>query len=76
MRSVLTISLPAETKKEVEKRARIARKSTSRYILDTLEMVDQMISEDELLAMSKEAERNYKLGKTKVLKSLKDLIRD
>lgn len=76
MRAVLAISLPVQTKEEVEERAQKAHKTTSAYVLDALEIVKQMISEEELLARIKEAERNYKKGKTKILKSLKDLIRD
>ncbi|MBI5412152.1 hypothetical protein HZA43_03170 [Candidatus Peregrinibacteria bacterium] len=74
MRAILTISMPVEAKKEVEKRARRVHKTTSGYLLDALKIVEQMISEEELLAMSKTAGKNYKQGKTKALKSLNDLI--
>ncbi len=76
MRAVLTISIPVETKREVEQRAKRVNKTTSAYVLNALEILKQMISEEELLAMSQEAEQNYKKGETKVLKSLSDLMKE
>lgn len=74
MRSVLSISLPEDQKKEIEQRAKKANKSTSSYILYTVNLEKQLISEDDLVKMSKKAEKDYKAGKTKELKSLADLI--
>lgn len=75
MRSVLTISLPPQKKKEIEKRAAKANKTTSAYILYTIELEHSLISEDELLKMAEQAEKDYRAGKTKKLKSLGDLIK-
>lgn len=75
MRSVLSISLPASKKKEIEERARKSNQSTSSYILRVVELEQKLISEDEILQMAKSAELNYKLGKTKKLKSLADLMK-
>lgn len=74
MRSILNISLPQDKKLEIEKRAQKAGKTVSAYILSIVELEKELISEDELVAMAKEADREYKAGKTKVLKSLKDLF--
>lgn len=74
MRSVLTLSVPAERKEEIVTRARKAKKTVSAYVIQALDVINGMISEDELLSMSLAAEKNYKKGKTKVLKSLKDLM--
>lgn len=76
MRSVLTISIPEEKKKEIERRAKKAGKSVSAYIISILDYQSTLITEDEILAMAKEADREYDAGKTKVLKSLKDLMDD
>lgn len=75
MRSVLAISVPAPQKEAIEKRAKKARKTVSAYVIDALNIMEQMISEDELAAMAKTAEKNYKKGKTRELKSLADLIK-
>ncbi|MBI2634885.1 hypothetical protein HYW82_04435 [Candidatus Peregrinibacteria bacterium] len=74
MRSVLSISLPADKKKEIEARARKANKTTSAYIIHIVELEKSLISEDELVEMAAKAEKNYKAGKTKKLKSLADLM--
>jgi hypothetical protein len=75
MRSVLSISLPEDKKKEIEERAKKANKSTSSYILYVVELEKQLIPEDELVKMAKKSEKDYKAGKTKKLKSLADLIK-
>lgn len=74
MRSVLSISLPIEKKKEIEERARKTNQTTSAYIIRVLELEKSLISEDELLQMANKAENDYKTGKTKKLNSLADLI--
>ena len=76
MRSVLSISLPLAKKKEIMRRAKKAGKTVSSYILMALDLEDQLISEDELLGMAKRAEADYKAGKTKVLTSLADLMKE
>lgn len=75
MRSVLSVSLPEDKKKEIEERAKKANKSTSAYIIYVVDLEKQLISEDELVKMSKKAEKDYKKGKTKKLKSLADLMK-
>lgn len=75
MRSVLSISLPEDKKKEIEERAKKANKSTSAYIIYVVELEKQLISEDEIVKMAKKAEKDYKSGKTKKLKSLADLVK-
>lgn len=74
MRSVLSISLPAEKKREIEERAKKANQTTSTYIIQVVELEKGLISEDELVKMAAEAEKNYKAGKTKKLISLTDLM--
>jgi len=75
MRSVLSVSLPEDKKKEIEERAKKANKSTSAYIIYVVDLEKQLISEDDLVKMSKKAEKDYKEGKTKKLKSLADLMK-
>ena len=74
MRSILSISLPAEKKKEIEARAKKMNQSTSAYIVRVFELEKSLISEEELLQMAKKAERDYKAGKTKKMVSLADLM--
>ncbi|HBB03218.1 MAG: hypothetical protein US89_C0006G0028 [Candidatus Peregrinibacteria bacterium GW2011_GWF2_38_29] len=74
MRSILSISLPASIKKEIEKRAKKANQTTSSYIIRVMNLEKSLISEEELVKMATQAEKDYELGKTKKLASLKDLI--
>lgn len=74
MRSVLTISIPEEKKKEIERRAKKAGKSVSAYIIEVLDFESTLISEDEVLEMAKRAEEDYKAGKLKTYSSLKELL--
>ena len=74
MRSILSISIPAEKKKEIEQRAKKACKSTSGYIIQMFELEKSLISEDELIKMASKAEKDYKEGKTKKLTNLSDLM--
>lgn len=75
MRAILNISLPEQEKEEIEKRAKKSGKTISGYILYTVKLAETLISEDELLAMAKRAEEDYRAGKTKALKSLADLMK-
>lgn len=50
------------------------RKTVSSYLLYAVELEQQLISEEELLEISKKADMDYKNGKTKEVKSLADLI--
>ena len=74
MRSVLSISLPAEKKKEIEGRAKKASQTISAYIIQVVELEKSLISEDELKEMADAAEKDYKAGRTKKLVSLADLM--
>jgi hypothetical protein len=74
MRSILSLSVPEQKKAELEQRAAKANKTLSAYVLNSLELINLLISEDELAEMIKKAEKNYKKGKTKELKSLSDLM--
>jgi predicted DNA-binding protein len=74
MRSILSISLPAEKKAEIEKRAKKAGKTVSSYVMDIIDFEMNMISEDELVEMVKQSEAAYAAGKTKVLSSLSELM--
>lgn len=74
MRSILSISLPAEKKKELEKRAKQSNKTVSGYIVQILELEKSLISEDEIIAKAQKAEKDYKTGKTKKLTGLSDLM--
>lgn len=74
MRSVLSISLPQEEKVKLEKRARKAGITISAYILYSVKVAENAISQEELLEMATEAEKDYRKGRTKELKSLADLM--
>lgn len=75
MRSILSVSLPAEKKKDIEARAKKANKTMSSYIMYVVELEKNLISEDELITKAKKAEKDYKTGKTKELSSLADLMK-
>ncbi|MFC1616236.1 hypothetical protein ACFL21_03775 [Patescibacteria group bacterium] len=75
MRSVLSISLPQETKKEIEKRAKKSKKTVSAYIIHVFQIEKSLISEKELSKMAIQAEKDYQAGKTKKLKSIADLMK-
>jgi hypothetical protein len=74
MRSILNISLPEETKREIEERARKSNQTTSSYIISIVELEKSLISEEELVKMANKVEKDYKIGKTKKLTSLADLM--
>lgn len=74
MRAILNVSLPAEKKSEIEKQAKKAGMTVSTYILWAVEFKEKLISEDELAERIRAAEKNYRAGKAKKLKSLADLL--
>lgn len=74
MRSVLSISVPEERKKQIMRRAKKAGMNVSAYILYALDFEENLISEDELYESLKLAEKEHAEGKTKVLGSLADLM--
>lgn len=75
MRQVLSISMPAqlitEVKKRIEKRG---YSSISDYIKHLIKEDDGCMTDDEILKAAKDAEREYKQGKLKKLKSLDELM--
>ena len=73
MRSILSISMPEAKKKEVEKRAAKLGMTVSKYVLHCFELEKDVISEDELVRMLKNAEKEYKEGATKEFKTLSGL---
>ena len=75
MRSIVTISIPDDEKKIIEKRAKKAGKTVSAYFLWIAKLEQSLIQEDELLQMAREAESDYHAGKTKKLRSLADLMK-
>ncbi|HAM88324.1 TPA: hypothetical protein DDY55_02350 [Candidatus Falkowbacteria bacterium] len=62
--------LISKVKERIENRG---FKSVSDYIKFLIKEDDDFLTDDEILTAVKEADRDYKLGKLKVLKSLDDL---
>ena len=73
-RAILNISVPAEVKKDIVRRAKKEKTTLSGYILRAVQLKKSLISEDELLARVRESRKNYKAGKTKILRSFDDLM--
>ncbi len=73
MRSILTLSLPADVLMRLKEKARLAGMSVSAYVRRVLAYEEQLITEDELLERSRDAQKNYKKGKVKTLKNVDDL---
>jgi len=76
MRTIMNLSMPTETADVIKKRAqKRGFASTSSYIRYLVESDEELISEKELLQISKQADKDYKAGKLKKLTSLKDLVK-
>lgn len=76
MREILNISLPKETVQKIKKRAKAGGfESVSQYVKLMLEMDDDLISEDEILQMAAETEKEYREGKLPKNRSMADLIK-
>ena len=73
MRSILTISLSPSQLASLKKRAKKRKVSVSYYVRMVLDHESDIISEEDLLAYCKEAEEDYRKGRTYVLKDIKDL---
>ena len=71
MRAIINISLPKELDREVEKIMRKGRYSTKSEFLR--EIIRERIAEEDLLARIEKSEEEFRAGKGKVLRSLKDL---
>ena len=74
MRTILSLSLPQKERTELESRAKKANKTLSAYVLNALAIMKELISEEELLEIAKQAKTDYKDGKTKVVSLLEDLM--
>jgi len=75
MRSTLTLSLPAEMLESLRQKAKRAGMSVSGYVRRLVTHESHLITEDEVLARWKEAKKNYRAGKVKVLRSFNDLMK-
>ena len=73
MRSILSISLPADLLALIRKKAQKAGLSMSAYVRRLIENEDLLISEEEILEMAKEAQADYKAGRYKVWKNHDDI---
>jgi hypothetical protein len=76
MRSILTISLPPAQLAALKKKAKKRGVSVSYYVRMIVEHEESIISEEELVRRCKEAEKEYRQGRTRVLRSFKDLAGD
>lgn len=76
MRSLLSVSMPAATLKRLKKRAKEKKMSVSAYLVSLFveDDADHLITEKELLAFAKEAEKEVHSGKTKKLRKAEDLL--
>lgn len=74
MRKVLSISITDTLEKEIKRKTKLRGfNSVSDYIKNLLIIDDDLISEEELLEMSKQARKDFKSGKIIKAKSLADL---
>lgn len=71
MREVINISLPKELFREVERVMKKGKYSTRSEFLR--ELIRERIAEEDLLARIEKSEAEFRAGKGKILRSLKDL---
>ncbi len=75
MREILTLSIPAQTKNLIKKKAKNKGfASVSGYIKYLIKLDDDLISEQELMKTVNEARKEYKERKTIKAKSLAELL--
>jgi len=75
MRQVLSISLPATEVKQLKRRAKArGYTSVSSYVHELLKADTHLISEAELLAAVKEAQKEYDEGRCVTANSIADLL--
>jgi len=75
MRQALSISLPTDAVRFIQTQVKQRNfDSVSEYVRHLLSLDQELISEDEVLRLHRSALRAHKAGKTKVLKSLADLM--
>ena len=71
MRTVLNLSLPPKTAQVIKRQAKKRGfTTTSEYLRFLLSLDTELISADELLRMSRQADRDYRAGKLKKFSSL------
>lgn len=75
MREVLSISVTKEQKKRIMDMAKKAGMPVSTFIVSIVDDDREFMSEDELLEIAKQGEREYREGKAFSIESLKDLIK-
>ncbi len=75
MRTILSISFPADKAAKMKKKAKRAGLTPSAYLLRLYLNEEHLITEDELLQYAKEAEDDLKHGRCTVLKTKADIKR-
>jgi len=71
MREILNISLPKELDREIERIVKRGKYSTKSEFLR--ELIRERVAEEDLLRRIEKSEAEFRAGKGKVLRSLKDL---
>lgn len=71
MREIVNISLPKELSREIDKILERGHYSTKSEFLR--ELIRERVEEEDLLGQIKKSEAEFRAGKGKVLRSLKDL---
>ena len=71
MRTIINISLPEQLDREIEKVMKKGRYSTKSEFLR--ELVREKLEEEDILVQIRKSEAEFRAGKGKMLRSLKDL---
>ena len=71
MRTIINISLPEQLDREIERAMKAGRYSTKSEFLR--EIIREKLEEEDILAQIRKSETEFRAGKGKVLRSLKDL---
>ena len=75
MRNIVSISLPLAAVRFVDRQVKQRGfRSKSEYVRHLITLEQGMITEDDVLRFGQEARREHKAGKTKKLRSLRDLM--
>jgi len=74
MQTTITIHLSQKAKTALHKRAKSAGISLNKFILLLIENESPMTNEDELYEEISQSMIEHKSGKTKILRSLKELV--
>ncbi|MBD3328345.1 hypothetical protein GF340_03510 [Candidatus Peregrinibacteria bacterium] len=75
MRTVLTLSVTDEQKKIIKKRAKKAGLTVSAFVIQSIGIDDDVITEKELLEMVAQGQKEYREGKTVTIKNGADLLK-